>query len=336
MEPGHPAKPSILVTSIVLLVFMVVGVPWNVVVLVTLANDKFYKEASSFLLFNLVLVDLLTCLLVMPFQAAPGLAGGQYKLGRSDYQLCLTCYAGVMLIICLLYVSIHLLALMSVDRLLYIIRPLHYHKTVTTLRIAVATIVIWLICVILVIPPLFEFGDIALSPNVGACTPLFSTYTRLGPAYYYFLFLVLEVLVPVGILIVSNIWLVTILCKNSKIRLQMTQVSISKRTSEINRQARSQYNMQQLRMVKMFGLIFISNMITWAPIIIAILAIAGKGTGNTPTAVFSFIYMCFLSQSIIHPMLESCLIGNVRQSLKKGICNCWKKSKIIQRETKST
>ncbi len=53
------------VTSVILLLFMVVGLPWNFGVLVKQIKDKFYKEPSSFLLFifNLALVDfhIITC-----------------------------------------------------------------------------------------------------------------------------------------------------------------------------------------------------------------------------------------------------------------------------------
>ena len=329
----NQAKTTTLTTSIILLLFLLVGLPWNAGVLIKLIKDKFYKEPSSFLLFNLVLVDLLTCLLVMPFQAAPGLAGGRYTLGRSDYQLCVTCYAGVMLIVWLLYISVHLLALMSVDRLLYIVRPLHYDQTVTVPRVAVATVIIWLLCLFISILPLFEFGVISFSQIVGTCSLI--VYTESSQAFYYIIVLILEVTIPLAVLFTANIWLIIALCKESKRRLHLTQVSVSSTFSvshQVNQTAKSKYIQQQLRIVRLFGLIFTSSIVSWIPIIGAIVTVGVIGSTATPSGVYSLIFLCFLSQSVIHPMLESCLIGNTK-AIKKLLCqSCCrpKKQDLIQ------
>ncbi len=327
--PDSPQKASSQVTAIIILLFIILGLPWNIVVQMTLIKDKFYQEPSSFLLFNLTIVDLLTCLLVMPILAVPGLAGGKYILGTSDYQLCQTCYASVMLVISLLLVSLHILAVMSVDRLVYIIRPLTYHKTVTIPRTIVAVLFSWIVSVLLSLPPLFQFGEIGLSNYVGACSPLLTTHTRVGPSYYYIALLVLEILVPVNTLIISNVWLIITLCKSSRKRLRMSQVSFTKQTPNINRQAKSNYTKQQLNMVMMFGLIFLGNIISWAPIIISLLYLASQRGSNTSIA-FSVIYISFLSQSVFHPILESCLITTVRKSLKKTLTSARNKIKNCQ------
>jgi len=325
LDLENPATTGALATSVILVSFMVLGVPWNAIVLGTLIKDRFYKEPSSFLLFNLTLVDLLTCILVMPILAAPGLGGGRFTLGRSDYQLCVTCYFGVMVVICLLYVSMHLQALMSVDRLIYLLRPLHYHNMISTPHMAIFIPIIWLISASLSIPPLFQLGEIGFSQNVGTCSPLLTTHTSVGPSIFYIPLLVLELVLPVSIILVSNVWLVAVLCKSSKKKLEMTRVSTSESNTEINQRAKSNYTKDQLNTVLMFGLILVSNMITWAPILISILYIAGRSESDSPPVVFSLIYICFLSQSVIHPMLEACLMAGVRQSIKDSIHKCWKK-----------
>ena len=329
LGPDNSVMSGALATSVILVLFIVLGVPWNVVVLGTLIKIKFYKEPTSFLLFNLTLVDLLTCVLVMPILAAPGLAGGRYTLGRSDYQLCVTCYFGVMVAICLLYVSMHLQALMSIDRLFYILKPLHYKRMITTLRMSLFIPIIWLISALLSVPPLFKLGEIGLSQKIGTCSPLLTTHTSVGPSLFYVVLLVMELVLPASTLVISNIWLVVILCKSSKKRLEMTQVSTSNSNTGINQRAKSNYTKDQLNMVLMFGLIFISNMITWAPIFISLLYIAGGSESDSPPVLFSLIYSCFLSQSVTHPMLESCLIGSIRQTLKESIHKYWKKTRKI-------
>lgn len=193
--------------STILLLCTLIGIPLNAAVLGALIYNKFWRLPSTFLLFNLALVDLFSCVFIFIFMVVPGLSGGDYKYGSSDYERCNACQAGVVVVIWMLYTAIHIVGVMSLDRLVYIKKPLQYEKWITVPRLAVALTIIWLICLVLAIPPLFGFGVIGFSPIVGTCSTRFEVNTDVGPGYLYIVLLVIEVTIPLGVLLVSNIWL---------------------------------------------------------------------------------------------------------------------------------
>ena len=320
MPASEDSKESIWIISSMLLVFAAVGIPLNIGILLVLVRQKFYKEPSSFLLFNLGLLDLLSCVMFIPFLVVPGLFGGEYVIGSSDFQRCLACYSGSMIILLLVLVSWHLLALMSIDRLLYIQKPLHYDRTVTVPRLSVAIAVIWVLCIVLVLPPAFQFGDIRYADSLATCTPSISSQTPLGRSYIYLFSLILECLVPLFILIAANVSLIWVLRRESKKRLEIT-TEHSNSSSECNLSAKRKYSEQQIRMVKMFGSIFMVNFVTWAPAVLLIIISTSLGFNKFPPGILGLTYLSFLSQTVVHPIMETFLVARMRQLAKKFLLN---------------
>ena len=191
------------VISSILIVITIAGLSLNAAVLVALAYKKFWRTPSTFLLFNLSLVDFLTCILIIPFFVVPGLAG-VYNFGNSGYERCQSCHIGSIIVIWLFYTSMHILAIMSLDRLVYIKKPLEYENWITVSRLAIALIVIWIICLILAIPPLFGFGVIEFSTDLGTCLTSHVGRTRLGPGYAYIAFVLSEDMFPLSIIIITE------------------------------------------------------------------------------------------------------------------------------------
>ena len=81
------------------------------------------------LILNLAVSNLLTCALIFPFTIITGIAG-EFIYGASDHVRCQICQLGVVYLV-LTFVSLNSLALISVDRFLYIKKPLHYNMMVT-------------------------------------------------------------------------------------------------------------------------------------------------------------------------------------------------------------
>ncbi len=120
---------------------------------------------------NLTLTNLLLCIFVMPFHIISGFAG-EYVFGSSDYVRCCVCQTGLLNTV-LLAVSVHTVSLMSVDRFIYLKRPILYSSIVTPKRMTVAIALVWCICIAISIPPLFGFGTILFSYTVVSCVVLF-------------------------------------------------------------------------------------------------------------------------------------------------------------------
>ena len=104
--------------AVIMLIFLLIGLPANATIIVTIIYRKLYKETTYILLLNLAISDFLVCLLVLPFQIIAGFAGG-YIFGESDYRRCQVCQAGLILTALTVF-SINMLAFMSIDRFVFI------------------------------------------------------------------------------------------------------------------------------------------------------------------------------------------------------------------------
>ena len=87
-----------------MLLFFLVGVPWNLLVIGVIVKKKLYTDRPSvMLMLNLTIVNLLVCLLVMPFTIFFGVSV-DYKnaIAMGDFFLANeVCQSGVLLILLL-------------------------------------------------------------------------------------------------------------------------------------------------------------------------------------------------------------------------------------------
>ena len=61
----------------VALLFMIIGIPWNGLVIAVILRKKMFSRPSGMLLLNLAIADLLLCLLHMPIAVIAGI--GSYR-----------------------------------------------------------------------------------------------------------------------------------------------------------------------------------------------------------------------------------------------------------------
>ena len=160
-------------------------------------------------------MDFLTCIVIIIFMVVPGVTG-VYNFGNSDYMLCQVCQVGGVMVMWLLLTAIDIIAIMSLDRFMYIKKPNEYEKWTTIPRLAIVFVTTWIITFFLSILPLFGSGVIGFLEVYGACIPRLKSLTRLGPTYIYVGFLTLEMIFPLGVFVVSNAWLLYVIRKGIK------------------------------------------------------------------------------------------------------------------------
>ena len=68
------------------------------------------------------------------------------------------CQLGVIYLV-LTFISLNTLALISVDRFLYIKKPLHYNMIVTIKKTLVAVLLLWMFSILVSIPPLLPYAS---------------------------------------------------------------------------------------------------------------------------------------------------------------------------------
>ena len=240
-------RTSGLVTAVFLLLFLVIGLPWNLLVVVTIVKQKLYTQPTIILLLSLVITDLVLLVFHLPLVMVTGFSG-EYVFGSSDSVRCSVCSnTGFVSVLCSVNATFTI-ALMSIDRFLFIYKPLHYDRYITKWRTVVAIAVAWLVAVAICVLPLIGFGDIIYTSRN------FSCHIYLGPKYGLFLLVLLCLaILPV---IVLNAWVCCIVQRNIhaiyKVRQSM-KISTSTEHSEAYRSVEKKRHEKERHLYLVFG-----------------------------------------------------------------------------------
>ena len=310
------------VTAVVLLFYMVISLPFNLLVTVTILWKKLYQQPTLILLLNLTLNELLFSITYIPMNVVSGISK-EFIFGNNDRTRCHICKLGIFIVL-FGNVNLHLLALLSLDRLLFIRFPLHYRRWVTVKITTIATILMWIFCIILCIPPLVGFGEIRYTSSISTCSLFLLGNSALTMNIYFEVFNIVEAFaVPLLVIFVSNVWLICIVHK------QLHKMYKTKKTkkdkdeesqyeSDLRKKLKTSRNAKQLKLAKVFTAVLVTNVITWIPNvinIIHILILNYVGGIRTSSWLGVVAYLLFLSQVIVHPVLQTFLIPDVKNTL---------------------
>ena len=319
------SRPSSLVTAVCTLVFIIIGLPGNALIILSILRQRLYREPAHILLLDLALTDLLVCVLVMPLTVVAGFAGG-WVLGDSDRAKCAWCLTGLVFVaLCLL--SLHTLALMSLDRLLFIKCSMKYGRYVTTRRTVLCIIVLWVVCLVFSTFPSFGFGDVRFTYSISTCSLKIFGETRLTSNINYLIFLVAIAVCPFTVIIVCNAWLLCIVQQHIR-RMYAVRKTLPKNSEQrsFRNQLRREKNHKQLRLTGVFVAVIGSNVLTWLPLIVRAVLTAVKGNDLFPLGVYVFVYLSLTSSAVFHPLIQACLIPEVRAQCKRFLtvtfCSC--------------
>lgn len=330
-------RNSSLATAVIMLLFILIGLPGNAIIIVSIILQRLYKETTHLLLLNLAVSDFLVCLLIMPFISIAGFAGG-YVFGDSDFVRCNVCQTGL-IFTSLTVFSIDILAVISLDRFIFIKYPLRYHKFVTSTRIVIIVIFLWLLSIFEAILPLFGFGEIKYSYSFTTCTVYFFDDSKLTMNIYYIIFLVSLNIIPAAITVVTNIWIACIVRKQIR-KVYRTRKSFSrnedlvKYNQGLRKQIHKRRNKKQLVLVRAFGAILVANFIVWTPLVLHVIVLLAVDPDLIPLGMYPFVFLTFSMHSVLHPMIEGWFIPEIKMTFKKflGITLCKRYCKRRKRD----
>lgn len=316
-----PDSNSSLATAIVLLIYLLLGIPSSLFIIIGIVWKKLYRQPTHVLLLSLALNDLLMCTTYIPINIVSAFAG-EFIFGGTDVTRCHVCQTGVIFVI-FVHFNIHVIGLLSLDRFLFIRFPLHYSRLVTMKTTIAAVLGTSVYCILISIPPLFKFGEIRFTHSISACTIYLLGSTSLTKNIYYEVFsIAMSLSVPGVILLVTNVWLLCIIQKQLK-KIYKTNKSDKKKGMDsphdviINKTK----NKKQLQLVKVFGGILMVNLVTWTPNVlnIGVLFALNKSIFSIPNGFFVSNYLFFISQVFLHPLLQVYLIPDIRDLAWKPI-----------------
>ena len=305
------------------LLYLLVGLSWNVLVMVAIVRQRLYTQPTILLLLNLVLTDFLVLLLVLPFPMVTGFAG-EYVFGTSDQIRCQVCKAHLIVKVILNLSLIFSIPLLAFDRFLFIHQPLHYDRWITSKRMLLAVFVSWTLCILCSVFEMLLLKEVRFDPLTLVCVWEISKHS------FFHIFSLLVLILSYTVLLICNIWVIVIALKNIRAVYQVQKPSLSveeRRFSRerINNHIKQMRSRKQLHTTRVFGGIICANSLVWLPT--SFLAIASFQLFILPFEYVIVATLLFYSQVILHPLLETTLIRDIWQPIKTIVTPCCRKKK---------
>ena len=294
-------------------IIFVIALSWNLFIFITyLLKYRLLKEPANIMLFTLSIVDLLICILIIPFPIIVVAASGEYIFGDNDVVRCIICQVQGYFFILSTELSIHLLAILSIDRCILLSNPLKYKDFKKVWTTVVGILIIWVLCFLLALPPAFGFGEWEFNRSFGVCIPRWTPFRN----SLYMMLLMVEGLVPIITLAVTNVWTFKIV--NRFLKKNLERKKSFRATKEEVAVEKSTHRSQQNQLVKVFGALFIANIIAWTPLLSITFAIAVTNGEGIPSWVLIVGWFMFLLNPTVHPILESFFIKELRTRVNRA------------------
>ncbi len=308
--------------AIVTLLFFIIGLPSNIVIIVSIIKQKLYRSTTNILLLNLAVSDLLFCLLVIPFITITGFAGS-FIFGGSDYTRCQLCQFGVVLPILSVF-SVNIICFISVDRFIFIKFPLRYEMWVTKSRAVIIIAFLWLLAFAEGILPVFGIREMRFSYRVLTCALNLGDEAQkhvIANIEYGILLASLQV-IPISVTIIANIWIACIarvqIGKVYRIRRSfVNQEDLTEHNRTLRRKINRKKNKVQLVLVRVFGGIVAVTFIAWTPIILLVLTVAIADSESVPLGYYCISYLFYLMHPVLHSLIEGCFIPEIKATFIK-------------------
>ena len=306
-------KISAKVASSFLLLILVVGLPWNLLVVGIILKKKLYTQPTIILLLNLVLTDIFMLILLTPSQVWVGF-NGEYNFGDTDSTRCKVCQFKVLVILFPL-TSLYNISYMSIDRFIFIYKPFKYDRIITRFRTLLVLILTYIFATLIAALPIIGYGRYGFDYHILTCD-----FDHSVDNSYYFIVLLIYALLPVVPIAVCNMGLLCIVQKNitAIYSVRGSQSTTPKSEEEkFYKDMKKQRLQKQLHLVWVFGALICCNLVTWPPIVIHnLISIAEI---DIPASVSTTFLILFTSQALAHPVVETLLIKEVREPCKTFI-----------------
>ena len=308
--------------AVFMLLFLLIGLPWNVMVIGIILKKKLYSQPSLMLMLNLAVANILGLLCNSPLIFLMTI-GNLY--GDFDY-LCIT----INMFFILPLVSAHTIAMMSVDRVIYLKKPLTYHLIVTPWRMFAAVVTSWISSISLVLPLLCFPREIIFQRviSVDTCAKLF-----MRELWFSKLQLAMTVVVTLVQFVGCGciIWITRSHLRrklrralNGSITMKSGSQTPMNRTEKTKSAILKGHTKSQQSVVVVFGAIFIAGLLSLIPLVLLV-AISAIFSYSPPSYLYVTAYIFYLARSACYPILEVTLTYEIRIALCK-LCTTWKPS----------
>ena len=304
--------------SSIVSIYFVVAFAWNLFIIMTyILKFRLLKEPANIFLFNLAIVDFMVTITIMLYTVII-LAASKFVFGNSDFARCTACDAFGFFFDVLIAVSNHTLVALSFDRFILLAKPLRYKAIVTTWKAVVVMVVIWVVSLLIGLPPLLGFGQYEFNGRLGACLPRFSGERNGFKNLSYLILAVADILICLLLLLLTNVWTYKIITKflqRSLVRRRSFRDTPAGQTAEDDR-----FQKQQQQLLKVFSALFVAHLVSWSPFIIVILILSGLSADQVtkiPNVIFVLGWLAYLTHPVLLPIIETFFVKDLRYQVRK-------------------
>ncbi|KAM3957795.1 uncharacterized protein ACR2FA_008522 [Aphomia sociella] len=194
--------------------FMLVGIPGNIITIVALARCKKVRNATALFIINLSISDLLFCCFNLP------LAGSTFWTESWIHGRTL-CRLFPMVRYALVAVSLFTILAITINRYIMISHPLLYPRLYTKMNLILMMAVIWIFSFGALFTTWFEvWGRFSLEPSIGSCTIVPDKHGK-SPKKYLFIFAFLLPGLAIIICYARIFWIVKKVGKKSRASIRL-------------------------------------------------------------------------------------------------------------------
>ena len=288
---------------------IIVGVMGNVGVIIYNTCMNHSKTPTTYFLINLAISDLVVCLTFFPFWIFVFISTLTEKTNNHT----LICKLHMTSSYAIMAVSVANLLAMTMDKCLFITKPLKYPRIMTWKRTYIILAVLWIL--LLVDANIIFFNIEEVEGTMFYCTIKNKLIRRVLPILNFFLPLVVILFLNFKIYNVAKI-------QRRKIENCATRISdctVHKYTSE-------RQKMKQLKMIKTFAIILGVMLLCLCPrMVISVQRIYGYTMFNIPLSVSMLFRMLWGANAAMNPLIYSARNKEYRIAYRKLILVLTKK-----------
>ena len=263
----------------------------SAILLLTIYSYKSLKQPATIFFTVVILSNLLTTMFFMPFTVITA-AAGEWIFGQTMEQRDDSCQFVGIVFAYGFGVSIQMLAVISVDRFLFIVKPTLHKRVMKTWVAIVIAIIICIEAFLVVLTPFVGLGEYQFSPAVATCVPVW-----VGQTNYVIFFSVIGAFIFLVIAITST-W--TFCFTRNFIKRQ--------RDIQINNHCNSTKHIYDIRirnLIGIFGVLLVVMCICFTPYGTILIIGFIIGFSSIPDQVYTLVLILFLSYTVSVPLVQA-------------------------------
>lgn len=280
--PDLRSNTETILASIVNIAFSLCGTLGNLLVCIVITRHKELRTVTNCFIYSLAVADLLVCVISQPMYV-----GTFYGIQNYEYELVRKTFTWISVL-----ASVSNLWAVTVDRFVAISKPLKYTQTITTKRVAIILVFIWVI-----------------STSLGTMATFF-TFARTIVQLYIVGMLLCIVPIYIRVFCIARRHARTIATQNAQLK---RQPSLKFATRQISR-------VRENVAARTVGIVLVLFLVCWFPLIILPFVYRSLTSSRAQIVrAFTWVNTLALCSSAVNPIIYSWKTETFRKKMRNSL-----------------